>query len=154
MGFQFDVTACHFLEEGGSEEPEWDMQTEIDETKLENFYPFQIEGVRFLEARQGNGIISDQMGLGKTIEALGYLKLHLEMRPALIVCPASLKLNWKAEFKRWLSVPPGAETKDVLCAFLCIKSRSGLAANDTALAKFLTLENRYRQATGRTTEVR
>lgn len=123
MGFQFDATACHFLEEGEPEEPEWDMSVKVDETQLEKFYPFQIEGVKFLEARKGNGIIGDDMGLGKTAQALGYLKLHPEIRPTLIVCPATLKLNWRREIRLWMD---RGERVDILYG---MKELEGLSRN-------------------------
>lgn len=68
-------------------------------------YPYQKQGVAFLDKRGGNAIVGDEMGLGKTAQALAYLQLHPEKRPAVVVCPASLKLNWAKECKMWLSNP-------------------------------------------------
>ena len=65
-------------------------------------YPYQIEGVNFIENRKGRALIADEMGLGKTIQALTWLHIHSnEVAPAVIICPSSLKVNWQREANRW-----------------------------------------------------
>lgn len=65
--------------------------------------PYQRAGVQFLETAGGRGIIADQMGLGKTLQSLAYMQLHPDKRPAIIIVPASLKINWQREIAKWLS---------------------------------------------------
>lgn len=66
--------------------------------------PFQRAGVKQAVAVRST-IIADEMGLGKTPQSLA-VTAHLGAVPVLIVVPASLKLNWKREIKRWI---PDAE---------------------------------------------
>ena len=63
-------------------------------------YPFQKAGVQYaLQAKRC--MIADQMGLGKTIQAL--LTVHAaKAYPAVVVCPASLVYNWAREIIRAL----------------------------------------------------
>lgn len=82
--------------------------TPFSPTELDHFgngrkpMPYQKTGLSFLESMGGNGFIADEPGLGKTMQALSYLALHPDMRPAVVVCPASLKLNWQREAEMWL----------------------------------------------------
>lgn len=66
--------------------------------------PYQRAGVAYAsKARQT--FIADEMGLGKTLQAMATLEVtNLESPsfPAVVVCPATLVLNWKAEYSRWL----------------------------------------------------
>ncbi|MGB2710803.1 MAG: DEAD/DEAH box helicase, partial [Conexibacter sp.] len=81
--------------------------------------PFQWAAVHYaLRARRA--FLADEQGLGKTVEALAALEADGAF-PALVVCPASLKLNWQREIAKWLphrsvaviegraAVPPRAE---------------------------------------------
>jgi SWI/SNF-related matrix-associated actin-dependent regulator of chromatin subfamily A-like protein 1 len=62
--------------------------------------PFQRAGVSYLLA-QRRAFLADEQGLGKTIEALATLEAD-GAYPAIVVCPASLKLNWLRELELWL----------------------------------------------------
>ena len=62
--------------------------------------PFQWAGVRYaLDAKRC--FLADEQGLGKTVEALATLEAAAAF-PAIVVCPASLKLNWQREAAHWL----------------------------------------------------
>jgi hypothetical protein len=62
--------------------------------------PFQRAGVAYvLQARRA--FLADEQGLGKTVQALAALEAD-EAYPAVVVCPASLKLNWMREIETWL----------------------------------------------------
>lgn len=62
--------------------------------------PFQWAGVRYvLDARRA--FLADEQGLGKTVEALAAIEADGAF-PAVVICPASLKLNWEREAARWL----------------------------------------------------
>lgn len=62
--------------------------------------PFQRAGVAYLLSRR-RAFLTDEQGLGKTIEALATLQADGAF-PAIVLCPASLKLNWQREVRRWL----------------------------------------------------
>ncbi len=69
---------------------------------------YQRDGYRWLRTLDGygmGGILADDMGLGKTVQVLSYLLALREQGgnplPSLIVCPASLVLNWAEECQKF-----------------------------------------------------
>jgi len=65
--------------------------------------PYQVAAVRYIEAKKGRVLNADQMGLGKSLESLAYIHRHEdELLPLVVVCPASVKEQWKREAARWL----------------------------------------------------
>ena len=62
--------------------------------------PFQRAGVDYV-VRARRAFLADEQGLGKTVQALAALEADAAY-PALVLCPASLKLNWQREAERWL----------------------------------------------------
>ena len=67
-------------------------------TPMAGLYPHQIDGVAFLK-RHGRAILADDMGLGKTRQAIVALRETCSEGTLLVICPASLKLNWAREIR-------------------------------------------------------
>lgn len=65
-----------------------------------DYYPYQKAAVAYAMQRR-NVLFGDSMGLGKSIETLGLVNA-LHIKSVLIVCPATLKLNWARECQKWL----------------------------------------------------
>eukprot|EP00798_Chlamydomonas_sp_ICE-L_P024975 gene24975-10636_t len=108
-------------EEAAKKQEEQKIAKPVCLTPTQEFLPlmtaelrdYQLKGVRWLASlhRNGlNGILADQMGLGKTIQTIGFLSL-LNTKgvggPFLVVGPLSTLPNWVNEFHRFCpSLPP------------------------------------------------
>ncbi len=66
-------------------------------------FDYQKESILFSLFKKGN-IIADEMGLGKMLQAIAVAVLKKDIygiNKALVVCPASLKYQWKKEIERY-----------------------------------------------------
>ena len=77
-----------------------DLEVEIPAPPGLAYLPFQRAGIFYALNRRGT-LIGDEMGLGKTVQAIGVVNMLAQASRVLIVCPASLRLNWRAEWRRW-----------------------------------------------------
>ena len=80
-----------------------DLET-LEDPSNADLFPHQRAGVAFLKAAR-RALLADEPGLGKTAQAIRALKALQDsgdqVFPALIVCPNTLKKNWKREFAKW-----------------------------------------------------
>ena len=65
--------------------------------------PYQMDGIAFAVGA-GRAILADDMGLGKTIQGIGVAELLAQLagiQRVLVICPASLKSQWRSEIRRF-----------------------------------------------------
>jgi len=106
-----------------------------------DYFPFQKAGILYALDRPAT-LFGDEMGLGKTIEALGYINCKPKIRKILVICPASLKINWVREAQTWLTreftYGIGSGQKIPKCDFLVINYdvlRVAASAEEKELSK-------------------
>jgi SNF2 family DNA or RNA helicase len=71
------------------------------------YYPHQIDGIRTL-AKQKSFLLADDMGLGKSLEAMTVFTIDVVRnwaRTCLIVAPVTLKGNWADEIEKFTRFP-------------------------------------------------
>jgi SNF2-related domain/Helicase conserved C-terminal domain len=64
------------------------------------YLPYQRGGIAYACSHKDT-LFGDEMGLGKSVEAVGAFNADASAKTALVICPASLKLNWQREWVKW-----------------------------------------------------
>ena len=113
------------------------------ESSNTDFYPHQFKPVlKFIESPVGRLLIADEVGLGKTIEAMYIwkeLQARADARRLLILCPAILREKWRSDLlTRFNIVAEIVNARELLekirgflettaqTSFVCIASLEGL----------------------------
>lgn len=93
--------------------------------------PYQIAGIKFAEESNARCLIADEQGLGKTVQVLGLLKLHMaELLPVVVVPPTTVKLQWHHEFIRWCGV------NGFLCQTIASSKEKAMPAFDVFIVSY------------------
>jgi len=91
------------------------------------YFPYQKAAIGFCSTRSAT-LIADEPGLGKSIEALGCINKDDSIKNVLVVCPASLRINWLREAEKWMvrkfkyfviedNQPPPIDSSFVICNY-------------------------------------
>lgn len=80
-----------------------DSDTEYPCPEGLSFLPYQKAGIHYA-VEKGNVLIGDEMGLGKTPQSIGVANA-IGAKKVLVLCPASIRLNWRREIKKWSTIP-------------------------------------------------
>ena len=66
-----------------------------------DYFPYQKAAIKFAKTRPST-LIGDEMGTGKTVTTAGIINYDSKIKKVLVICPASLRINWKRELDKWL----------------------------------------------------
>lgn len=64
-----------------------------------DLYPYQTEGIEWLKTKRF-ALLGDEMGLGKSAQAIVAADA-IGAKRVLVVCPASVRVNWTREWKKF-----------------------------------------------------
>eukprot|EP01040_Poterioochromonas_malhamensis_P015443 gene15443-17281_t len=78
-----------------------DIKLNISSSLSSILLPFQVEGVKFIINHCGRGLIGDEMGCGKTIQAIALLQHYRAHWPAIVLIPTNLMVQWKEELLKY-----------------------------------------------------
>ena len=106
---------------------------------MPSLYPYQQTAVEFAQSTGGRCILGDDLGLGKTVEALTYVRECLTVPDVLIVCPASVLYKWHRDAKTWAGVD----------AKLIVNSTVPLGTKRFDICSYAIMTRRWQELVGR-----
>ena len=119
---------------------------EVPHNMLIEPYEYQKEGIAYaLEKKRC--IMGDEPGLGKTAQAIGVLTVTRAF-PALVICPASLKVNWQRELRRFgglTAVILSDDNRQTWQRFWEMKKSDGRACADVFITNYESLKKYFVQ---------
>lgn len=65
-----------------------------------SYFPYQVAGIEFMKWKK-RCLNADEPGTGKTIQIAGLIN-ETDVKRVLVLCPASLRLNWIQELEKWV----------------------------------------------------
>jgi SWI/SNF-related matrix-associated actin-dependent regulator 1 of chromatin subfamily A len=68
----------------------------------ERYRGYQPQGVAFFIGARGRAILADEVGMGKTPMALGYIGMTPTIKRTLVVAPSSILYKWQQAFDTFL----------------------------------------------------
>ena len=79
---------------------------DIDIPTPKNIKPFNYQkaGVAWILSKE-NSLVADEMGLGKSGESILTINIDKSIKTVVIICLASLRINWQKECEMWLTRP-------------------------------------------------
>lgn len=81
-------------------------------------FPYQEEGVNLIVNKYKDVLLADHPGAGKTAQAI-IAADRMGAKTILIITPASLRENWRREFKLW-----SEKERDIFCVYRDFKEAS------------------------------
>lgn len=114
--------------------------------------PFQKEGVSWMVNQEQNskvrgGILADEMGMGKTIQAISLMCANPMDGPTLVVVPMAAVSQWAREIERFTR--KGSLTTMIYHGAQRTKHISGFKKVDVVITTYQTMESEYRQVTNK-----